>query len=314
MLLKSNIMKKRLEERVNLYSSYLKKTYSGKIARIGLSTGLVCPNRTYGGCIFCDSSTFVSNTLNRDFSITQQINQQISIMNNKFSGYIAYFQDETSTHGETDYLARLYREAEEHESVREIVISTRPDYISEEIIEVIKSLKKKVVIEIGMQSIFNYSLLFLGRNHNFQSTLTCLELLKNHNINVGVHLIIGIPGETEEMIRETIHFISARNEIKFVKFHNLIVYKDTQLERIYNERKADFLTQDDYINLLSSILPFLSKRIIINRFFTSNVNRSGRVINSDYGYKRDWLNKLATVLDKQDIIQGSSLENNNSLN
>ena len=304
-------MEKRLEQKIFTYSSYLLRKFGRKVFRVGLSTGIPCPHRVKnGGCIFCNPKAFIGDYQNEKFSISEQLEEGIKLIK-KCCGnvkFLAYFQDETSTAGNTKFLEKIFSEAISHPEVLGLVISTRPDFIDERIVEMLSSFKLPVTIEIGMQTIHDSSLTFLNRGHSFRQTEKAIELCGKAGLEVGVHLILGIPGENFEDMRETIQFVSGEKFIKQVKFHNLVVYKDTRLSEMIKTRNIPILSIDDYIIILGNLLPYLRGDIVITRLFTSNILNSHLTIGKYSGNKTKWMNSLRKYLYNRDIVQGSETE------
>ncbi len=276
--------------------------------KIGLSLGITCPNRNNGGCVFCLPSTFtdVVNDNNK-LSLTDQISQLIPKISSKTktNKFIAYLQDETSTACSPNFLKDSLAIIEKSNIFEEVIISTRPDYLNIDILIAIKSAKLPVTIEIGMQSCHDSSLLFLNRNHTHQDTKNALKLCQDFDIPTGVHLILGIPGETKSMILETINFVNNEINIKDVKLHNLVIYQNTPLAKIY--QNYNFLSYPKYIELLASVIGNLQPEKTISRLFTTNLRQDSLAINSFPGIKQIWLKELWIYLKDKQIYQGSLL-------
>lgn len=164
-----------------------------------------------------------------------------------------------------------------------------------------------VTIELGMQTIHDKSLLFLNRNHNHQDTLNALEMCAEYNIPTGVHLIIGIPEETESMVLETINFVNKQRNIKDVKIHNLLIFQHTKLAEIYHD--YHFLSYPEYLDLLSKVIGNLQTDKTVSRLFTSNLRQDSVAINSFPGIKQIWLKDLWLLLKRKNICQGSLVFN-----
>ncbi len=298
----------RIEENINLLSQKWKKIYDCRVMKIGLSLGLTCPNREKGACIFCLPSTFTDEINDKNIlTIPQQIDILLPkiMQKTKTSKFIAYLQDETTTACSINYLQESLAIIEKSNIFEEVIISTRPDYIDEDILKVIKSVNIPITIEIGMQTIHDSSLNFLNRNHTHQESIHALKMCEEFHIPTGVHLILGIPNETQEMNLETINFINKNKNISDVKIHNLVVYRETKLADIYQNH--NFLSYEEYLELLAKIIGHLSPEKTISRLFTSNLRRDSLALNSFPGFKQIWLKDLWLLLKKKSIFQGSSL-------
>lgn len=301
---------KSLEERVTTLSSLYKIKYQRRVFRLGLSLNRECPNRLSStGCIFCQPESFTDLNLS-DKSIKQQIDFLIPKLKAKCGqvGFIAYFQDNTSTCGPLDELRMAFQQADLHPDILEIVISTRPDFINTEIINIIKYIKKNVTVELGIQSIHDNSLQYLNRNHSQEDNQNAVNLLIKNNIPISAHLILGIPYETEEDIKKTIQW-TINNGFSELKLHHLVAYKGTRLGDIYEQEPSLFTLQDPdtYIRLLGELIKDIPGNIAISRFFTSNLNQTGKSLNQFPGIKKIWLNQLTKYLDDNDIYQGMNL-------
>jgi hypothetical protein len=299
--------KNSLHERVNVYSGYLKKKYGEKVFRVGLSTGIVCPHRSQnGGCIFCLPKSFTGDYQRSRQSVTEQLKEAIPLIYKSCGKVklIAYFQDETST---ACSLAELKYKIEEtllYEEIVGIVISTRPDYIQDEILAYFQTISKPILLEIGMQTIHEKSLDFLQRGHSFLQSKAALETCAKHGIPVGVHLILGIPGESLEDMKQTIQFITDNTTIQQVKFHNLVVYLGTKLHAQYQKMKIPLYTIEEHVENLTELLPFLRGDVVITRFFTSNILNTQPTFYQYEGNKTKWMNQLRTKLIEKNSIQG----------
>ncbi len=300
-----------LSDRINTYSAYMQRKYGRRMQRVPLSTGIPCPHREKtGGCIFCRPDTFTDPVSTEDTAT--QFNILTTRMRKTFPdcGWIPYFNAETSTFGEISLLKRIFQSALHERDVFEMAVSTRPDYLDEEICAMLNELEKPVTVEIGMQTIHNKSLDFLRRGHTHEDSIRALQLLRRYAIRSGVHLIVGIPGETIENMLQTVRWISGCGLIDEVKFHQLVVYRETALEKIVHENGFIPLTTDDYLAILTRLLPELDAHIVVSRLFTSNVRRSGVAIAS--GSKLEVMNELGKRLREGDIRQGATWNANSS--
>ncbi|MBN2830222.1 MAG: radical SAM protein [Candidatus Cloacimonetes bacterium] len=289
---------KRLEYRINFWSEQAKELYGKKIYRVAVSLNTPCPNRTHGGCNFCLQDSFAPEF--RGIPIGEQLRLSIAkIAKNapEEHGFIAYFQDETI--GASDYstLDKAIKEALSIPKVLGIIVSTRPDHCDDDFLRIIK--KHNAYLELGMQTIHPQSLLFLNRNHTHEHTVDALQRIDKHGLKTGVHLIIGIPGESIGDMLETIQFVNRNSVITDVKFHNLVAFENTPISRL-NNHLPDI---DEYIETLLVLLPQLTNRVTISRLFTSNILKSEIALNIT-GEKKVWLNKLLKRIYETGVFQG----------
>lgn len=300
-----------MEYRIFTYSTYLKHRFGRKVFRVGLSTGVPCPHRVKtGGCIFCNSETFTGEYQAEGKSISEQLESAIPRIKRSCGdvALLAYFQDETSTAGSIEFLKKKFVTAISHPEVIGLVVSTRPDYINKKVVELLKSLKVPITIEIGLQTIHNKSLEFLNRAHTFEQVDAAIKLCGEAGLIVGAHLIMGIPGETENEMLQTIKYISSNKFIKQVKFHNLVVYKNTKIARLAKTNEIELLSIPKYTEILANLLPYLRGDIVVSRLFTSNIRRSQIAIGEYPGNKTKWMNDLRKYIYKYNINQGSKTE------
>lgn len=301
-------MEERLEYRIFTYSAYLLNKFGKKVFRVGLSTGKICPHREkMGGCVFCNPTTFTGEYQSANLSIEEQYDDAIPRIKKACGDVqlLAYFQDETSTYGDIEFLKSKYDQALSHPEVIGLVVSTRPDYISKEVIELLASYKVPITIEIGLQSIHNRSLKFLNRGHTFEQADDSIRLCGEAGLTVGVHLILGIPDETFSDMLQTIKWVSSNKYIKQVKFHNLVVYNHTKLAEMKN---IPLYTIEEHIKNLSELTPFLRGDIAVSRLFTSNIRRTQIAVDAYKGNKTKWMNELRKTLYRNNINQGDKTE------
>ena len=297
-------MEERLEYRIFTYSAYLFNKFGKKVFRVGLSTGKTCPHRKEnGGCIFCNPQTFTGEYQSKDLSIEEQFNDAIPRIKKACGDVqlLAYFQDETSTFGDIEFLKQKYNEALSHPEVIGLVISTRPDYLNEEVVKLLASYKAPVTIEIGLQSVHSRSLELLNRGHTFEQVKEAVRMCGEAGLTVGVHLIMGIPNETYNDMLQTIKWVSSNKYIKQVKFHNLVVYKNTKLAEMNN---IPIYTIKEHIKNLGDLIPHLRGDIAVSRLFTSNIRRTQIAVDKYKENKTQWMNSLRKYLYENNLNQG----------
>jgi hypothetical protein len=302
-------MNKTIEQRINTYGSYLKRKYGRRIFRVGLSINRECPHRLQtGGCSFCLPDTYTDNSLDNQTDPYKQLEQLIPKIKIGCGdvGLLAYFHHNTSTAGETEDLKQIFSQALKHSKIAGLIISTRPDYLNDEIVAMLSKLKGEVFLEIGLQSIHQKSLDLLNRGHTLQDFAQAMELCKEYGIDSGVHLIPGIPGETLSDMLATIAYLNDLPQVSQIKFHNLVVYRGTKLASEPEALLREIPGLTPYLALLATLLQHTRGDKVISRFFTSNVRRTNVSLNSFPGYKHNWLNKLTGYLNEHDIYQGSA--------
>jgi len=301
------------------YSKYLKEKFGGPTYKISLDAKFSCPNRDgsklKGGCIYCNETSFSPsrNEKNINKEIDERINSRIDFLNKRhknIAGFLGYLQPNTNTYADIDTLYKLYKSILDREDISGLIIGTRPDCVDEEIIDMIDELaqKKYVSLEYGLQTKHNESLKFINRGETVDDFIRAMEITQNRNIDIGIHLILGLPYETEEQMLETVKFINNYN-YKIVKYHNLHITTDTLLEKIYRDRKnsdreIEILSLEKYTEILSKSLELTRKDAVIGRLMGDGPAK--------YLLKPKWsldknksLNYMYKYFKQNNIVQGS---------
>jgi hypothetical protein len=273
--------------------------------KVGLSTGIPCPKRDGEfSCSFCVQSTFIDDFVHTEKNITSQIDYLVHKIKNKVKahGYIAYFQDNTSSFGDINYLCDLFQQASAHPDILELIISTRPDFLSKEFLDMLQGMAKPVSIEIGIQSIHDASLALLHRGHTQSTNESATYLCQDYSFDIGVHIILGIPGESILDIEKTAHWINSQTIISDVKIHHLAIFEGATI--MHTDTAPISLCE--YIPILAHFISHLRPEVTISRLFTSNLNRHQTMKNDFPGVKRNWIDRLYQYLVEHDIYQGKS--------
>lgn len=257
------------------YSTYINQTLGGRAQKVSINAGFTCPNRDgskgVGGCAFCNNSTFNPDYCDPHKSVTQQIDEGIAFFARKYKSlkYLAYFQAYSNTYGDTRQIVALYREALAHPQICGLVIGTRPDCIADDLIAELKEMARThyVAVELGAESTNDQTLLSINRGHTWADTLDAIERLHEAEIPIGLHLIMGLPGESHEEQMRRANEISAL-PITFVKLHQLQIVRGSAFAHIYKEcpEHFDLWRAEDYIGFCIDFARQLSPRIVIERF------------------------------------------------
>lgn len=257
----------------NLFGDYLLKKYSSKVFKIPINAGLSCPNRDgtkgYNGCIFCyDGGSAVKNSL-QNKTIHDQMNMAVNSFkrSNEYRQYIAYLQSFSNTYADVSTLEEIYDTAVSFPDITGLMIGTRPDCIDRDILQLISKYKKEnfeLWIELGIQSMNEKSLNFLNRRHSVNNSIDAINLISEYNIPVCAHVILGIPGETWDDMMYSADQLS-RLPINGIKIHHMHIIRDTELERIYNNKKFYLFSQKEYISTVCDFIERLRPDIIIHR-------------------------------------------------
>lgn len=301
-----------LDNYIYTYSNYLKKKFGCKCYKIGLSTNYSCPHKEEsGGCFFCNTTTFTDIQQNGEHSI----DEQVRLIKNKIEKkcgkvkYLAFFHDNTATYGNIDKLKQIFSYPLLHRDVLGLVVSTRPDSLDKRLLEWLDQMGKPVTIELGLQTVKEGSLLFLNRGHTLVDTEAAIDMIGNcKNIDIGLHIMLGIPGENCMDAIRTVKYAVAKHKAVYLKLHNLVIYKGTKLADYLRQGKIGAPFKNDfreYLKLLGQLLPHIPGNIAIGRLFTTNLHQSQIALNPFPGIKKTWLNDLFSYLKMNNIIQGS---------
>jgi radical SAM protein (TIGR01212 family) len=257
-----------MEMYYNNLSDYYKNKFNSKVVKLSFNGGFTCPNRLNGGsgCIFCSGSDEYAGDKNK--TLKEQYNEQKMMMDKKWPNakYIAYFGSFTNTFDSVANLKKRFEEVLTFPNVIGLSIGTRSDSISDECLDYLIDLNKRtfLTIELGLQSMHNETLEFINRGHNLKNFDDCVKKLKDNNINVVVHIIDGLPNETEEMMLNTTRHLNNLN-IDGIKIHSLYIIKNTPLELIYKKKPFKLLTANENINILCKQLEILNPNIVVHR-------------------------------------------------
>ena len=264
-------------------NDYLGGLFPGRVIKIAVNAGLGCPNRdgTFGreGCIYCNNLAFNPAYAANDLSgsITAQLEKGIQFNSHKGDcyGYLAYFQSYTNTYGPTDKLIELYEEALCFPEVKGLVIATRPDCIKPDLADWFERRFGKqapqehphLLVEIGIESTIDRTLELINRHHTYKCAVDCINDLNERGIDTGAHLILGLPGETNQDFMTHAHRVSAL-PIKTLKLHQLQIVKGTRLAQMYQEDPSQIklFTAHEYADVVSHFINAARKDIFYDRF------------------------------------------------
>ena len=293
--------------------AYCKNRYGAKVYKIALDAGLTCPNRdgTLGnrGCIFCSAGGSGDFAVKPMHSVAEQLKTGQEMFGKKKTGnlFIAYFQAYTNTYGNPGYLAEIYEEALKQPQIVGISIATRPDCLPAEVLDILASLKRKyptkdIWVELGLQTIHNTTAAYIRRGYRLEVFDDAVAKLKALDIPVIVHVILGLPGETTDMVLETIQYLNQLS-IFGVKLQLLHVLKDTDLATDYLDGKFNTLSKEDYMSLLIACLKQLSPDTVVHRL-TGDGPKDLLIAPTWSLYKRDFFNTLHRHLKQTGEYQG----------
>ena len=282
------------------FNDYLKGLFGQRVQRISLDAGFNCPNvdgtLSKQGCIYCNNQGFSHYTRLKK-TVDEQIFESIDFYKKRLGAnkFIAYFQSFTNTYDELKNLKKKYDEIKKFPEIVGLFISTRPDCIDEEKIKLISEYKKDYLIwiEYGLQTTHNHILKAINRNHTYEDFLTALDLTRKYEINVGVHVILGLPSANyEDMIKDAERL--SKLDIQGIKFHILHVLQSTILEQMHKKSQIKFLSEKEYIKIICDFLEKIPSSVAILRLVSTAF--------SEYLIAPQWINQ------KQKIIKGIEKE------
>lgn len=260
--------------RYNAFGPYLKRKFGTVVYKVNVDAGFTCPNRdgTLGatGCIYCNNDSFRPSECRTEVPIREQIRKGINYLSRRYGAnkFLVYFQPFTNTYAPAAELEGIYREALSVPSVIGLAIGTRPDCVDEEKIDLLRELAKErfVLLEYGLQSIYDKSLQFILRGHDYRAFLDAINLTSGKGIHIGAHVIVGLPTETRDEMLAMADELSTL-PLGFLKIHQLQVVKDTLLAGQYLEKPFPTFGYDDYLNFLVDFIERLSPEIVLQRLF-----------------------------------------------
>lgn len=257
---------------INSFNTAMKKRFGCKIYKLSLSGGMTCPTRdgTLGtrGCIFCSAKGSGDFAAEPCEDIAEQIKNAKALVaaKAKDAKYIAYFQDYTNTYAPVNRLRQLFTQAIKPDDIVALSIGTRPDCLPDDVIQLLSELNKQkpVFVELGLQTIHESTAEYIRRGYSLDVFDDAVRRLRAAGIEVVVHIIIGLPGETEEMIYDTVRYL-ADMRIDGIKLQLLHVLEGTDLANEYRQGKFNVLDMDKYIDILENCVKLLPPETVIHR-------------------------------------------------
>ena len=300
------------DKRYNDFSGYFRGKFNGRVQKISIDAGFTCPNRDgsrgIDGCSYCNNLTFSPAYCNLEKSVTSQLQEGIAFFSKKYTSmkYLAYFQAYSNTYAPLKNLTNLYNEALEHPEVIGLVIATRPDCLTIEILDFLQELSKDyyIMVEFGIESHLNSSLEKMNRGHNFGESIWAVNETFRRNIHNCAHLILGLPGETDGDLLEQARVIS-KLPIENIKLHQLQIHKGTRLFQEFRDNPEEFrmFTVDGYLDLVVRYLELLNPKIVVERFVSEAPDEL--LIAPRWGLKNfEFTAKLEKLLDERNTWQG----------
>ena len=266
-----------MEQYYHDFGTWIRNQLPFRVQKISIDAGFTCPNRDgrigIGGCIFCDNKSFNPSYCSHKKSVTEQLEDGKRFFAQKYPEmkYLAYFQAYTNTYDTVDKLKQLYEEALKVEDVVGIVIGTRPDCVSSELLDYLEELNKRtfLIVEYGIESCNDDTLRYINRGHDFACTRKAVEETAKRGIYVGGHVIMGLPGEdASESLRQAP--IISSLPLTMLKIHQMQIIKGTRLAKIYKERPFHLYTIEEYIDIITQYIGLLRSDLVLERFVTQS--------------------------------------------
>lgn len=298
-------------KRYHTLNYYYKNKYGKKTFKVSLNGNFSCPNKEKNGhgCIFCSSLGSGDFAGNQNEDLVTQFTKIKEIMEKKWpnSYYIGYFQANTNTYAPLNELKEKYETILKIPNVIGLNIATRSDAISLECYDYLEELNKKtnLTIELGLQSIHEKTLKLINRGHDLKNFEKAVKELQKRNIEVVVHIINGLPGETKEDMLETVKYLN-NLKVDGLKIHMLHIIKDTDLADYYQQHKFHILTKEEYIDIVISQLELLNPQIVIHRI-TGDPKKEDLITPTWLLKKFCVLNDIDKEMKKRDIYQGDKV-------
>lgn len=305
--------------RYNSYSGYFRRLFGRRVQKVAVNAGFTCPNRdgtiARGGCTFCNNGAFTPSYCMPEKSVAQQIDEGIEFHRARYreaTRYLVYFQSFSNTYAPLDELRAVYDQALAHPAVAGIVVGTRPDCVDERKLDYFASLARDryVALEYGIESTCDETLRAVNRGHDFACAARAVEMTAERGLAVGAHFILGLPGETDDMLREQTVRINAL-PLTTVKFHQLQIFRDTPMAAQWDRDPGlfRFWTLEEYLDLVVDILRRLRPALVVERFASEAPPR--------YHYGPNWglvrnerlWSLLEKRLEERDAYQGEFFSN-----
>lgn len=298
------------EKRYHSLDWELKNRFGEKVYKITLNGGMTCPNRDghlgYGGCIFCSSHGSGDFAGDAALSVSEQLSHGKDALLEKrpVHSYIAYFQAFTNTYAPVEYLEKIFMEAINDPEVKILSIATRPDCLGDDVLKLLARLNriKPVWVELGLQTIHPDTVRLIRRGYPTEVFDKAVSALCSIGIEVIAHVILYLPGETEQMMLETLQYLN-RSGIRGIKLQLLHVLKDTDLYGLYKAKPFFIPDMEDYIRFTGRCISILRPDIVIHRL-TGDGPKDLLAAPMWTGAKRTVLNRLHRYLKEADLWQG----------
>ena len=297
------------------YAAYLSRQFFHKIQKLPVDVGFSCPVRdgriSRGGCSFCNGRSFVPDMCSPQNSVTNQLESGKLFFERKYKhqetvGYLAYFQAGSNTYAPLDLAEAYFEEALRCPQVEGLVVATRPDCLDKGWLDYLEHLSQRtfLMVELGVESVNDKVLARVARGHDVAMSAQAIRELANRQIHVGIHTILGLPGETRETLLMQADWLSAL-PLQVLKLHQLQILKGARMAEDYKKHPTDFhlFEADEYVELVADFIERLSPEIAIERFVSQSP--AGSLIAPRWGLKNDVItNRIIAELNRRGTRQG----------
>lgn len=299
----------------NSLNFFLRQRFGEKVFKISLDAGFTCPNRVgeagYGGCIFC-SARGSGDFAGTKEDLKEQFYEVKKMMNKKWreGKYIGYFQAYTNTYAPVWELREKYYSILELDDVVGLAIATRPDCLPEDVLDLLDEINRKTYlwVELGLQTIHEDTAKLINRGYGLETYINAVKELKKRNIDVVTHAILGLPGESRDDMLKTVDFI-ANTGTQGIKLHLLHLMKDTRMVKLHEEGRLNFLSREEYVNLIVDSIERLPENMVVHRL-TGDSPRS-TLIEPMWSLKKwEVLNSIDDCFADRDTWQGKKYTRN----
>ncbi len=266
-----------MTRRYHAFGPHLKQKFGTTVYKVNVDAGFTCPNRdgTLGvtGCIYCNNDSFRPSKCKPEMPLAEQIRNGIHYLSLRYKArkFLVYFQPFTNTYAPVAELERIYREALSEPSVVGLAIGTRPDCVDKEKIELLQALARDyfILVEYGLQSIYDKSLRYICRGHDYRTFTDAVHMTKDRGIHIGAHIIVGFPTETREETLAMADELSCL-PVEFLKIHQLQIIKDTPLAKAYLDEPFPVFGYGEYLDFLVDFIERLAPEVILQRLFATS--------------------------------------------
>ena len=301
-------------KRYHTLTYYYKEKFNSKVCKVSLNANFTCPNIDgkvgFGGCIYCSKLGSGEYAGNPKDDLIKQFEKGKEIMLKKWPNakFIAYFQANTNTYAPIERLKECFEPFINRDDCIGLSIATRSDSITDECLNYLEDINKRtfLIVELGLQTIHEKTSKLINRCSTLNNFDNMVKKLKEKNINVVVHIINGLPYETEEMMIDTVKHLNDL-DIDGIKIHMLGVLKDTPLEKYYQKHKFHILTKEEYVNIVVKQLEHLDEKIVIHRL-TEDPKKDDIIEPTWLTKKFTILNEIDKIMNKENLYQGDMIK------